>query len=448
MIITRIPPSPTGHLHIGTARTALFNYLYAQNQKGQMVFRSEDTDKTRSRPEYEKEIIEGLGALGINWDNEVIVRQSERGAIYRRYLEEGIEKGAFYLSSEESKQNAGETVEVVRLKNPNRSITFADIIRGDITFDTTELGDLVVARSLDDALYHFTVVVDDHEMGVTHVLRGEDHISNTPRQILIQEALGFSRPFYAHLPLILAADRSKMSKRHGAVAVEEYIKEGFIPAAILNYLALLGWNSGTEQEIFTKEELISQFSLENIHKSGAVFDKQKFRWINKQHLDLMGEGAYLEKAIEFLPERIKSSSNYSEDRLKKLLPSIRERVETFGDVTIAAEAGEYDFAFSAPTFETALLQGKNNLSIEDIGRHLEAVTALIKDVEFTSPDAIKDAVWDYAEREGKGAVLWPMRVALTGRERSPDPFSVAYIIGRDETLKRLDGAREKHVKIG
>lgn len=437
MVITRIPPSPTGHLHIGTARTALFNYLFAKSQGGKMVFRSEDTDKARSRREYEAEIMNGLRALGLDWDNEEIVRQSERGAIYRRYLEAGIEKGAFYVSREESKQNPGETVEVVRLKNPNKSVTFSDLIRGDITFDTTELGDLVVARSIDDALYHFTVVVDDQEMGVTHVLRGEDHISNTPRQILIQEALGFSRPVYAHLPLILAADRSKMSKRHGAVAVEEYLKEGFLPSAILNYLALLGWSSGTDQEIFTKDELIAQFSIDNVHKNGAIFDKQKFRWVNKEHLNHLGAGEYLQKVREFLPPDILALPQYTEERLERLLPPIRERAETFGDVTSSAEAGEYDFAFATPKIDTALLRGKSELPLEDIKRHLEHLGELLHDVDFSSPDTIKNSVWDYAEKEGRGAVLWPMRVALTGKERSPDPFSVAYIIGREETLKRL-----------
>ena len=413
-----------------------------------MVFRSEDTDKARSRPEYEEEIVNGLRALGIDWDNEEITRQSERGPVYRRYLEEGIGNGAFYVSREDSKQNPGETVEVVRLKNPNKSITFTDLIRGDITFDTTELGDLVVARSLDDALYHFTVVVDDQEMGVTHVLRGEDHISNTPRQILIQEALGFSRPVYAHLPLILAADRSKLSKRHGAVAVEEYLKEGFLPAAILNYLALLGWNPGTDQEIFTKEELVAQFKIENVHKSGAVFDKQKFRWINKQHLDRLDIAEYATLLRRHWPERLATLPQYNEERVDRLLPVIRERAETMADVRQWAEAGEYDFAFQTPSYATDLLRGKNGAPLTDIERHLTYLKSTLSEADFSSPDAIKAAIWDYADREGRGAVLWPLRVALTGRERSPDPFNSAYIIGRDETIKRLDDALTTHVKMG
>lgn len=444
MIITRIPPSPTGHLHIGTVRTALFNYLFARHNNGRFVFRSEDTDKARSKKEFETEIIEGLEALGLTWDNKgEIVRQSERGDIYRRYLEEGIEQGKLYLSQEESKQNPGETVEVVRLKNPNKKIVFNDLIRGEITFDTTELGDLVVARSIDDALYHFTVVVDDNEMGVTHVLRGEDHISNTPRQILIQEALGFSRPEYAHLPLILAPDRSKMSKRHGAVAVDEYLKEGFLPAAIINYLALLGWNPGTDQEIFSLSELVDQFDISKVNKGGAVFDRQKFLWINKEHLNRLSNDDYLKLVETTLPDSIKSLPQYNKERLERLLPVIRERANTVGEVKTAAETGEYDFAFTHPDVDASLLKWKKDPDTAAAAARLQAIGELLKDADFSSPESIKAAVWDYVEKEGRGEVLWPLRVALTGLERSPDPFTVAHIIGQEDSLYRINSACAK-----
>ena len=407
------------------------------------MYRSEDTDRSRSKREFETEMIEGLHALGLTWDNEEIVRQSERSDVYRRYLEQGIDSGAFFISKEESKQNPGEMVEVVRLKNPNKSITFTDIIRGDITFDTTELGDLVVARSLDDALYHFTVVVDDHEMEVTHVLRGEDHISNTPRQILIQEALGFARPQYAHLPLILAADRSKMSKRHGAVAVKEYLAEGFLPEAIINYLALLGWNPGTDQEIFSLEELVKDFDLDKVHKSGAVFDRKKFLWINKAHLDRLPMAAYQKHAEEMLPARVRELNDYSDERLVKLMPVIRERAEIFGDIKVAAEAGEYDFAFEDPEVPLELLKFKKDPDVAAALPRLQQAMELLKTADFSSPDTIKAAVWDYAEKEGRGEVLWPLRVALTGLERSPDPFTAAYIIGPVDTQRRLQAACAK-----
>lgn len=439
-IVTRIPPSPTGHLHIGTARTALFNYLFARKHGGTMLFRSEDTDRERSKSEYEAEILEGLRWLGLQWDNTKIVRQSERTALYRGYLEKMIASGTAYVSEEESKKQAGEMVAVVRLKNPNKEITFTDLVRGEITFDTTELGDLVIARSLDDPLYHLTVVIDDYEMGVTHVLRGEDHISNTPRQILIQEAVGAPRPAYAHLPLILAPDRSKMSKRHGAVSLIEYRNEGFLPNAIVNYLALLGWNPGTDQEIFTMEQLIEQFSIDHIQKSGAVFDRAKFEWINKEHLAQLPDTAYLELVHKALTPRLTELPQFSTERLERLLPVIRERVHTMHEFIQAAEEGEYDFAFAEPMPDPALIKWKNDATAADAAPRLERVTALLETADFSTPDTIKAVVWPYAEEAGKGEVLWPLRVALTGRERSPDPFMCAFILGREETLARVKRA--------
>lgn len=442
-IITRIPPSPTGHLHIGTARTALFNYLFAKHNGGKMIFRSEDTDKERSQPEFETEIIEGLLNLGLNWDNKEIYRQSERGAIYKSYLEKAIAAGSFYISKEESKKDPGTIIEVVRLKNPNKRITFNDEIRGEITFDTTELGDLVVARSVDDALYHLTVVIDDFEMGVTHVLRGEDHISNTPRQILIQEAIGAPRPIYAHLPLILAPDRSKMSKRHGAVAVKEYLAEGFTKEAIINYLALLGWNPGNDQEIFSLPELVEKFSLDKVHKSGAIFDRQKFLWINKEHLNKLSETDYFEMVKSALPDATLNLSDFTEVRLKKLLPSIRERISLKTEITAAATVGEYDFAFKAPEVAKDLLKWKNDPDLNQTKARLEIVAELLQNADFSTAELIKNAIWEYVEKTGKGEVLWPMRVALTGQERSPDPFTVAFIIGKEDTLSRIKTACAK-----
>lgn len=439
-IVTRMPPSPTGHLHIGTARTALFNYLFARQSGGKMIFRSEDTDRERSTTAFENEIIEGLQWLGISWDNETIYRQSERGAIYRAYLDAAIERGAAYVSREPSKKDESVMVEVVRLKNPNATVTFTDLIRGDITFDTTELGDFVIARSLDDPLYHFAVVVDDHEMGVTHVLRGEDHISNTPRQILIQEAIGAGRPAYAHLPLILASDRSKMSKRHGAVSLNEYRAEGFVAGAIVNYLALLGWNPGTDQEIFAMDELLAQFSLDHIQKSGAVFDRTKFEWINKEHLAKLDWSEYQHMVRNALPMEIAELPQFDEERLQKLLPVIRERVHTMKEVTEAAEAGEYDFAFTAPTPDTELLKWKKDTAAADAVPRLQKALELLHEADFSSAEAIKDTLWPYAEEVGRGELLWPLRVSLTGRKESPDPFICAFIIGREETLARIEKA--------
>ena len=444
-IITRIPPSPTGHLHIGTARTALFNYLFSRHHAGKMVFRSEDTDKARSTKEFEDEIIEGLTWLGLTWNNEIIVRQSQRAPIYRTYLEKMIEEGSAYLSEEESKNNPGQMVTVVRLKNPNKTIVFNDLIRGDISFDTTELGDVVIARSIDDALYHLTVVVDDFEMGVTHVLRGDDHISNTPRQILIQEAIGAPRPIYAHLPLILATDRSKMSKRHGAVALNEYRKAGYVKEAITNYLALLGWNPGTDQELFTLDELATAFSISGIHKAGAVFDIKKFAWFNKEYLNKLSEIDYTEYIKTDFPERLSSLPQFSEERFEKLLPTIRERVSTRSEFHDQTEEGEYDFAFTTPTYEKEILQWKGDDSVAAALPRLQKAVEILSGGDFSSVESLKAALWAYAEEVGKGELLWPLRVALSGRKQSPDPFTLAFIVGKEETLARLEIACGKIV---
>lgn len=439
-VITRIPPSPTGHLHIGTARTALFNHLFAAHHGGKVVFRSEDTDKARSTKEYETEIIEGLTWLGFSWSNNEVVRQSERGALYKRYLEKMIADGTAYLSEEESKNAPGQMVTLVRLNNPNKVITFNDLIRGDITFDTTELGDIIIARSIDDALYHLTVVVDDHEMGVTHVLRGDDHISNTPRQILIQEAIGAARPIYAHLPLILATDRSKMSKRHGAVSLNEYRKAGFTKEAIINYLAMLGWNPGTDQELFTLEQLIGEFNVAHIHKAGAVFDIKKFEWFNKQYLDKLSDDEFLAYIKHDFPTALTELPQYSEEHFLKLIPTIRERVNTRAEFHHLVQAGEYDYFFDTPIYEKEILQWKNDGSVATALPRLQALIPLLKAADFSSPETIKAAIWAYAEEVGRGEVLWPLRVALSGKKQSPDPFTLAFILGSGETLLRLKTA--------
>jgi len=281
----RMAPSPTGNLHIGTARTAFFNYLFAKKHKGKFILRIDDTDRERSTKEFEQNILDNLEWLGIHYDE--LYRQSERTEIYVSYLDKVIESGKAYISKDEAK-GEGKRREVIRLKNPNKKISFNDLVRSEVTFDTTELGDIVIAKSMEEPLYHFASVVDDFEMSITHIIRGEDHISNTPRQILIQEAIGAPRPLYAHLPLILASDRSKLSKRkHGeSVSLNYYKNQDYLPQAILNYLALLGWNPGTDQEIFTVRELIEVFDISRVHKGGAIFDEKKLAWVNRKHFNL------------------------------------------------------------------------------------------------------------------------------------------------------------------
>lgn len=444
MIVTRIPPSPTGHLHIGTARTALFNYLLAKKDGGKVLFRSEDTDKARSTKESEEEIIDGLKWLGITWDNEDdIVRQSERADIYKEFLIKLIDSNKAYISKEESKANPEVMVEIIRLRNPNKKITFNDLIRGDITFDTTELGDVVIARNIDDALYHFTVVVDDHLMGVTHVMRGEDHISNTPRQILIQEALGIERPIYAHLPLILASDRSKMSKRHGAVALKDFQEMGYTKEATINFLTLLGWNPGTEQELFTMPELLEQFSVEHIQKGGAIFDIKKFNWYNREYLKKYSDVDFI-KYLNLETVDLPIYFNIKGDKFLRLIPIIKERVHTRKEAIDEIKVGEYDFAFVTPVdYDATLLKWKNDIELNMALPRLKQIMVILEKADFSSSESIKSALWKYAEEVGKGELLWPLRIALSGKERSPDPFTMAFIIDRAETMHRIKLACDK-----
>lgn len=433
-IHTRIAPSPTGVLHVGTARTALINYLYAKQQGGTFTIRSEDTDKARSTKAFEDNIIEGLKWLNIHHDT--FVRQSEEVEHHTAALQKLIDDDKAYVSKEEAKNEPGKQVDVVRLRNPGATITFTDLIRGDVTFDTTELGDFVIARAIDDPLYHLAVVVDDHRGGITHVIRGEDHISNTPRQILIQEALGYERPTYAHLPLILGEDRSKLSKRHGAVSVDAYKQQGYLPEAFTNYLALLGWHPEGEEEIFTMEELANLFELERVQKGGAIFSLEKLNWINKHHLQRLSEGAFLAHIETFLPEALIAHK----DRLERLLPDLRERVE----VPETLQEEDFSYITEKPEYSKESLKFKGRGEYEDIQTHLSKVQELLENVsDWNSPEAVKEALWDYASEVGRGDVLWPLRMALSGKDRSPDPFTLATVFGKEETQKRITFALEK-----
>ena len=410
-LIVRFAPSPTGNLHLGSARTALFNYLFAKQSGGQIFLRIEDTDRERSKPKFEKNIIESLNWLGLKFDNPDPIRQSERTEIYRQHLQK-------LIVSDLAHQQVGETV--IRLRNSGRKITFNDLIRGEISFDTVELSDFIIAKSFDEPLYHFAVVVDDWEMKVSHVIRGEDHISNTPRQILIQEALGAPRPSYAHIPLILASDRSKLSKRHGAMSVTEYRDQGYLPEALINYLALLGWNPGTDQEIFSLAELVKQFSLTKAQKGGAVFNLDKLNWLNREYLRQTPESVWQNCFTGEWPGTIRA----------KLIPLLRERVSTLAEGQSLITSGEYDYFRTPPTISRSFLKNPETLS---------KTIALLKEISeanFTA-ERIKATLWPYAEIAGRTAVLATLRVALSGRERTPDPFTIASILGQEETLTRL-----------
>ena len=383
-IVVRIPPSPTGYFHIGRARTALFNYLYAKKHRGEIVFRIEDTDKERSKKEYEEDIISSLAWLGITYDHGPF-RQSERGEIYKKYIEKLLSEGKAYIS----KETEGANKDVIRFKNPNKIIIFSDLIHGDITFDTTELKDFVIARNVNDPLYHLTVVVDDFEMGITHIIRGDDGISNTPRQILIQEAIGAERPIYAHVPLILAPDKSKMSARHGATSLRDFRNQDYLPEAMVNFLGLLGFNPGGERELYTLKELVEVFDLNRVNKAGAVFNIEKLNWFNKEHIKLLSPEEQLNRVAK-------------------------------------------DFDTSTPVLEVEKIPWKDSNAVE-AKKHLLKIVDCLDDSE---------AIMSYANLLGKGSVLWPLRYVLSGKEKSPDPFTLLKILGRDESEKRVRKAIE------
>lgn len=439
-IRVRFPPSPTGYCHVGTARMALVNYLFARKNGGSIVFRSEDTDKVRSTREFEDDILEQLRWLGLSW--EIFYRSTEVLDRHVSEMQKLIDQKKAYISTEESKKEPDVMVDVVRLRNASKIVTFSDVVRGDISVDTSDLGDFIIGRSLRDPLYNFAVVVDDAADRITHVIRGEDHISNTPRQILIQEALGYSRPIYAHFPLHLAPDRSKLSKRKGEVAVRAYREQGYLPEALANYLSILGWTLPSEREVLSLPEMIDEFELQDLHKSGAVFDIEKLRWFNRQYLDHMDIDAFTAYAENSLAGVLQARDIPSTPHaLKAIMPVLKERIHCTADIESMVGAGELDFFFVSPILESARIPEKNS-NASDARRHLawlsEALTLLHEN--DWSYDAIKNTTWTYACQEGRGNVLWPLRYALSGREKSPDPFIIASTIGKDETLMRIAAA--------
>ncbi|MEK7538360.1 MAG: glutamate--tRNA ligase family protein [Patescibacteria group bacterium] len=439
-IVTRFAPSPTGLLHAGNYRTAVFSYLFARQNNGKFILRIEDTDKERSKKEYEDNILDSLKWLGLNYDE--FHRQSERAPEHKKYLKYLIDKGFAYVSQEEALADSGakdRRREVIRFKNPNIKVSFKDLIRGDIEVDTTDLKDFVIAKDLDTPLFHLAVVADDFDMGVTHVVRGEDHISNTPRQILIQRALGAPEPVYAHLPLILAPDRTKLSKRKGALAITEYRERGYLPEAVLNYLALLGWNPGTEQEILTKDDLLSQFDISKAQKGGAIFNEEKLRWVNKEYLKLLPLEKLHAEISSRLPEDLRHSAENNPDTFAKIVPIILDRISTLGEVLLLADGGEVGYFFNDPVYDAEGLLWKDEKDSKLAVTRLSKVTDLLKELSDGNfnTETIKGALWEYATEVGRGSVLWPLRYALSGRDKSPDPFTLAMILGKETTLRRI-----------
>jgi glutamyl-tRNA synthetase len=472
MIKTRIAPSPTGNLHIGTARTALFNYLYAKNQKGIFAIRIEDTDIARSTQESEQDIIEGLEWLGLIPDEGIAsqgeigelgpYRQSQRAHIYKPYLEQLIQSGdAFWCNLSEQeidilKQQAegkneqfvlrspyrDQKIEpnqesVLRFKVPDTKISFDDKIKGFIEFDTSLLGDFVIAKNLDYPLYNFVVVIDDELMQITHIIRGDDHIANTPKQILINQALGFSRKNFAHLPLILAPDKSKMSKRFGATSIREYRDQGYLPEALINFLALLGWNEGNDREYYTMGEIIEKFSLKRVQKSGAIFNIQKLDSINAYYIKQLSPEKQIELGTQYLIQNGFATDTWTSKQLKAIIELEINRIKKFADM-----GKEINFLWNQPEYNPDILAFKA-MTKEDSMASLEWSYQLVYTIEESQFDTIESLIKDAIQQDKRqmGEILWPLRVSLSGKEKSPSPFEIISIIGKEETLKRIQYAQ-------
>lgn len=462
---TRFPPSPTGPLHMGNVRTLLFNYLFAKKEGGKIILRIEDTDKERSRPEWEQDITDNLKWLGLEWDE--FYRQSERTEIYKQYLQQLLEQGKAYwcfcteeeleaqrqdqmsrgvaphytgtcrtLSKEQQQQNlkAGKS-SVIRFTVEKKIVKFKDLVRGEVQFDMALSGDIVIAKDLETPLYNFTVVVDDFLMKITHVIRGEDHISNTPKQIILEEALGFPHTIqYAHLPLILGEDRTKLSKRHGDNSVTRFRKEGYLPEAVLNFLALLGWNPGDEREIFSLENLVKEFSMERVQKSAAVFNIQRLDWINGSYIRQKSPKDLAELLIPYLP-------GASKDAIEKVVVLYHGRLKKLYEIGDLA-----DFFFKEKLeYPKELLRWKQ-YSDKDIEKALQTVAQILSltpEADWTK-EVLGEILLKEAEKIGdRGYLLWPMRVALTGKQASPGPFEVAEVLGKEKTLQRIRNAITK-----
>lgn len=461
-------PSPTGNLHIGTARTALFNWFFAHHHTGQFILRIDDTDLERSKKEFEDDIIKELKWLGIEWNE--FYRQSDRTKIYAKYIQKLLDGGkAFwcYHSEEELEAERKRQLElkelprhvceyklkskiekvkssgdggIIRLavdENSNREIAFEDIIKGKIEFKERLFGDMSIAKDIQTPLYNFASAIDDYEMDITHTIRGEDHITNTPRQILIAEALGFESPIFAHLPLILGSDRSKLSKRHGATSIIEYREKGYLADAMVNFLALLGWTSdSTDREILTQNEIIEEFSLERIHKSGAIFDVKKLNWINSQYIRMFNDAQLAETAHPFVK---KFFGEHDKELILKLSPLFRERLEYLNQIE------EFHYFFKEPEYEADLLVWKN-FDKTKVQKSLKLITdqlMAVSEWEAVTLRSKLDQIANDSFEGNRGMVYWPLRVALSGEKFSADPIEIIRILGMEAALKRINAAIKK-----
>tara|TARA_Y100000817_G_scaffold239039_1_gene191008 strand:- start:81 stop:1511 length:1431 start_codon:yes stop_codon:yes gene_type:complete len=454
----RFAPSPTGQLHLGGARTALSNYLYAKKNGGQFLVRIEDTDLERSKKEHIDQICDSLQWLGLNWDEE-LVYQSKRGESYNNSLEDLLSSGKAYrcfASKEELEQirkEAGsyhysglwrnksdndinielekKTPFTIRLRSPNDGHTvFNDMIYGNISISNSEIDDFIIARSDGSPVYNFTNVIDDQNMNITHVVRGEDHISNTPKQILIYKAFSWEPPIFAHLPMILGEDKKRLSKRHGATGVQSYRDEGFQPESLLNYLALLGWNPGTEEEIMDLDQLVSKFDISKVQKKAAVFDQKKLNWISSQHLALQNDQDILDRI-----RLISTEWGIKEDNSFCLCVINIMKTRSRSLVDLIDQAGYF---FNDPSsFNENDVQKTWK---EDSQVILEEVIQMLGNIDDWTANELELILKKYMENNGYGfgKVMKPVRLGLCGNLQGPSLFDIMELLGKEVVINRLN----------
>ncbi len=427
----RFAPSPTGYLHIGGARTALFNWLFAQSMNGKMILRIEDTDQERSSAEDVERIIESLKWLGLDWDEGPFF-QSERKDIYREYAQKLIDGGFAYYSDEKR----GEYQAII-FKIPHEKVVVEDLIHGDMEFDNSLINDLVIFKSDGYPTYNFACVVDDALMGMTHIIRGDDHISNTPKQIPVYKALGFDVPKFAHVPLILGKDKSRLSKRHGATSVQAYQQEGYLPEAMVNFLALLGWSMGNDQELISKHELIDNFSLKRVSSRNAVFDDDKLKWMNGLYVADLPFEEYKKLIMPYLKQQI-GNIDIEAEKLDYIIKLIQSRTKLLGDVGVLSG---FFFADEVEYNEKALRKRLRKPNVPKILSNLVKKLDVISDFnEKTTEDVMREVI---SEMEiSAGAIIHPTRVALTGVMAGPGLFEIMTVFGKQKTIDRLNQAIE------
>lgn len=474
----RFAPSPTGPLHIGGARSALFNFLLARKHGGQVVLRIEDTDLERSSRESEENIIDSLQWLGITWDEGPDVggpygpyRQTERLDIYQQYVQKLLEKGQAYycycseeeleaqrrelmakgelprymgrcrnLSPEEREQlECQGRKPVIRFKvPPDRIVRVDDLVRGKVTFETNGIGDFIIVKSDGIPTYNFAVVVDDAEMQINYVIRAEEHLSNTPRQVLLYEALGLSKPKFAHISLILGKDRSKMSKRHGATSVVQYREQGYLPEALVNFLALLGWAPEGEEEVFTMDQLIQQFSLDRVAKNPAVFDMDKLKWLNGYYIRQTSLDRLMEMAVPYLQEAgYLPQGDLTQEQLQwafKVVGAFQNYLSSVSEITEKVKLLLND------EFQFESQEAKEVLQEEQVPQVLEAFVQKIEKAEELDGPGVKKLLKEITKELNLGGrkVFMPIRVALTGKMHGPELPHIIPILGKEKVKNRID----------